>query len=285
MAQHEVDAVTGTETTGHEWDGIRELNTPLPKWWLYVFYATILFSVVYTILFPAWPWLSGYTGGILGYSSRAEAMEELAEQRQARAVWLDRFEQARVEEIAEDPELLRYAMAGGDVVFADNCAPCHGSGGAGRPGYPVLADDQWLWGGTLDAIEYTLIHGIRSGRPEERFSLMPAFGIDGILAREEIAAVAAHVLSLSGRGEGSEQGQQIFVEQCAACHGEDGTGIIELGAPDLTDDIWLYGGTEEEIVAQITNPRHGVMPAWSGRLGDAEIKQVTIYVHSLGGGQ
>lgn len=285
MAQKEVDTITGTETTGHEWDGIKELNTPLPKWWLYVFYATILFSVVYMVLYPAVPSLSGYTRGLLNYSTRGELVQDLAEVRQARSTWLDRFEASTVDEIEQDPELLRYAMAGGHVIYADNCAPCHGAGGAGRPGYPVLADDVWLWGGSLDAIHQTLLYGIRSGHEETRVSDMPAFGKDGLLPREEIGAVADHVLALAGQGQANVQGAQIFAEQCAACHGEDGTGNPELGAPNLTTGIWLYGGSRQEIIAQVSNPKHGVMPAWSGRLSDAEIKQLTVYVHALGGGQ
>lgn len=285
MAEKEVDTITGTETTGHEWDGIKELNTPLPKWWLYVFYATIVFSVIYMVFYPAVPSLSGYTRGLLNYSTREQLVQDLAEVRQARSTWLDRFEASTVEEIEQDPELLRYAMAGGHVIFADNCAPCHGAGGAGRPGYPVLADDVWLWGGSLDAIHQTLLYGIRSGHDETRVSDMPAFGKDGLLQREEIGAVTDHVLALAGQGEANTQGAQIFEEQCAACHGEDGTGNPELGAPNLTTGIWLYGGSRQDIIAQVSNPRHGVMPAWSGRLSDAEIKQLTVYVHSLGGGQ
>lgn len=285
MAEKEVDTITGTETTGHEWDGIKELNTPLPKWWLYVFYATIVFSVIYMVFYPAVPSLSGYTRGLLNYSTREQLVQDLAEVRQARSTWLDRFEASTVEEIEQDPELLRYAMAGGHVIFADNCAPCHGAGGAGRPGYPVLADDVWLWGGSLDAIHQTLLYGIRSGHDETRVSDMPAFGKDGLLQREEIGAVTDHVLALAGQGEANAQGAQIFEEQCAACHGEDGTGNPELGAPNLTTGIWLYGGSRQDIIAQVSNPRHGVMPAWSGRLSDAEIKQLTVYVHSLGGGQ
>jgi cytochrome c oxidase cbb3-type subunit 3 len=285
MAQKDVDTVTGTETTGHEWDGIRELNTPLPKWWLYVFYATIVFSFVYMVLYPAVPSLSGYTRGVLNYSTREQLVQDLAEVRQARAAWLDRIEANALDEIEQDPELLRYAMAGGHVIYADNCAPCHGAGGAGRRGYPVLADDVWLWGGSLDAIHQTLLYGIRSGNEQERLSVMPAFGTDGLLRRDEIGAVADHVLMLSGQGEGNAEGLRIFEEQCAACHGADGTGSVELGAPNLTTGIWLYGGTRQDIIAQVSNPKHGVMPAWTGRLGDAEIKQLTIYVHALGGGQ
>jgi cytochrome c oxidase cbb3-type subunit III len=285
MAQKDIDEVTGTETTGHEWDGIRELNTPLPKWWLYVFYATILFAAVYMVLYPAVPSLSGYTPGLLNYSTREQLVRDLADVRQARSTWLDRFEASTVTDIEQDPELLRYAMAGGHVIYADNCGPCHGAGGAGRPGYPVLADDVWLWGGSLDAIHQTLLYGIRSGNEQGRFSVMPAFGTDGILQRDEIRAVADHVLMLAGQGDANDEGARIFEEQCAACHSSDGTGNAELGAPNLTTGIWLYGGSRQEIIAQISNPRHGVMPPWIDRLGDAEIKQLTIYVHSLGGGQ
>lgn len=285
MAEKNVDSLTGTETTGHEWDGIKELNTPLPKWWLWTFYATIIWSVGYYILYPAWPWLSGYTMGVLGYSSRAQFEETMAAVDEGRSGWIDKFQQLEIAQIADDPELLQFAMAGGRVIFADNCAPCHGSGGAGAPTYPVLVDDDWLWGGTLDEIHATVRYGVRNEHDEARYSEMPAFGTDEILEAEEISAVAEYVLSLSGKAPANEDGKILFEEQCVACHGEDAKGINELGAPNLTDQIWLYGGTKDDVVAQIAKPRHGVMPAMSERLDDAEVKQVTIYVHSLGGGQ
>jgi cytochrome c oxidase cbb3-type subunit 3 len=285
MAAKDIDALTGTETTGHEWDGLKELNTPLPKWWLYVFYATILFSVGYTIAFPAWPSLSGYTRGVLGYSSRESLRNDLAALRAERAVWLDRFETASVDDIAADPELQRFAMAGGRAIFADNCAPCHGAGGAGARGYPILADDDWIWGGTRGDIHQTIVYGIRNGHDEARIAEMPAYGADGILERADIAAVAEHVLSLSGAAPANTRGAEIFAENCVACHGEDGKGMPEQGGPNLTDGIWLYGGGREAVIAQITKPRLGVMPVWQGRLDPASIKQVAIYVHSLGGGQ
>ena len=288
----EKDSVTGTETTGHEWDGIKELNTPLPKWWLYIFYATIAWSVVYMIWMPSVPWINGYFGGLSEYSQRAEVEESLAAARERQSVFLDRMADLTPQEIADDPELLTVALAGGEAAYADNCAPCHGLGGAGNPGgYPVLADDAWLWGGTMDAITYTINHGIRNDQDADaRLSVMPTYGGQfGILSRDEIHAVADYVLSLSGH-EGAEedvlaQGAEIFTAHCVACHGENAAGLYEFGAPNLTDAIWLYGGERAEVIAQIANPRLGVMPPWQPRLDETTIDMLTVYVHSLGGGQ
>jgi cytochrome c oxidase cbb3-type subunit 3 len=285
MADRETDVLTGTETTGHEWDGIRELNTPLPKWWLYTFYATIVWAFGYFVLYPAWPSFSGFTKGVLGYSSRAEIAETMNQVEAGRAAWAEKFAATPVEEIVVDRELLDFAMAGGKTIFADNCQPCHGAAGSGAPSYPVLADDDWLWGGAIEAIYATVQHGVRSGAADTRVSEMPRFGADGVLTPAEIATVADYVLSLSGAGTANQAGATLFVDNCAACHGEDGRGMAELGAPNLTDGIWLYGGSKKAVVAQVTAPRHGMMPAWSGRLNDVSIKQVSIYVHSLGGGQ
>lgn len=288
-AKVERDAVTGTETTGHEWDGIKELNTPLPRWWLYVFYATIVWSIGYWIVYPAWPGFSDYTKGLLGYSTRAEFEDRMAAAQSVHQPFIDRIAAMSVEEVAADPELLRYAMAGGRAVFGENCAACHGAGGQGAPAFPVLADDDWLWGGDLASIHQTVLYGVRSGHDEARFSEMPKFGADAILEPAQIADVAQYVLSLGGRAgdaAAAERGAEVFAEQCAVCHGESGEGLPEMGAPRLSDEIWLYGdGSAESIAAQIGNPRQGVMPAWSGRLNDTAIKMATIYVHSLGGGQ
>ncbi|MGB0682696.1 MAG: cytochrome-c oxidase, cbb3-type subunit III [Magnetovibrionaceae bacterium] len=285
MANVEKDALTGTDTTGHAWDGIQELNTPLPKWWLYTFYVTIVWALAYTVVYPSWPTLSSYWGGIAGFSSRAQLGEELAAVKEAKSAWLGKFEQGEITAIAQDPELLNYAMAGGKAIFNENCAPCHGAGGQGQGIFPVLADDAWIWGGTLEDIQTTVTYGIRNSNDDSRTSDMPAFGTDEILEPAQIAAVADYVLSLSSGSPAAGEGAVVFEENCAACHMEDGTGSPDLGAPNLTDSIWLYGSDKEAITAQITSPQHGAMPAWVGRLDPVSIKQVSIYVHSLGGGQ
>ncbi|MEX0760353.1 MAG: cytochrome-c oxidase, cbb3-type subunit III [Tistlia sp.] len=285
----EKDAVTGTETTGHEWDGIKELNTPLPKWWLWVLYATIAWSLVYYVFYPAIPYVTGATNGLLGWSSREQIREQLAEAEAARADYLDGLREVELAAIPDDARLFEFARRGGQAVFNENCAQCHGVGGAGNPGgFPVLADDVWLWGGTLDAISTTVQHGIRwNDDPDTRISEMPAFG--EMLAREEVGQVADYVLSLSGGGEGTEAdleaGASLFLDNCAACHGEQGEGVQDLGAPRLNDAVWLYGGTRAEVIDQVARPKHGVMPAWSGRLDENTIKMLSIYVHSLGGGE
>jgi cytochrome c oxidase cbb3-type subunit 3 len=282
------DELTGKATTGHVWDGIQELNNPLPRWWLNVLYACIAFAVLWWVLYPAIPSLSGYTKGVLGYNSHRVYAEQAAAAAEAQKVWLDRMSASTGEQINGDAELLNYAMSGGKAVFNENCAACHAPGGAGRTAYPVLADDDWLWGGSLAQIEQTIRHGIRTADDETRMNIMPNFGTDNVLTGEQIADVAAYVVSLAGGkadGTAAAKGQPIFAQNCVACHGEQAKGNLELGAPNLTDAIWLYGGLPKQIVAQITKPHHGVMPAWQGRLTDAQIKMLAVYVHALGGGQ
>jgi cytochrome c oxidase cbb3-type subunit III len=284
----EKDLVTGTQTTGHEWDGIKELDTPLPKWWIYVFYATIAWALAYYVLYPAWPSLSSHTSGIIGFSSRSEIREQLAEQAKQRAPFLDRLRAEPLDRIESQADLLNFAIAGGRATFLENCAPCHGSGGAGAKSFPSLADDDWLWGGSREAILQTVTHGIRNADADSRQSQMPRFGTDGVLKKNEINDVAEYVLSLSSTGTdkaAAERGKPIFAENCAACHGEKGEGNQEVGAPNLSDKIWLYGGRKADVVETITNARAGSMPSWSGRLDEATIKMLTIYVHSLGGGK
>ncbi len=286
--KREVDQISGIETTGHEWDGIKELNNPLPRWWLWTFYASCLWALAYWVVMPAWPLVNSFTTGVIGYSSRAKLEDTMQAARAAQAQYLDRIEQASLEEITNDRELLDFAIAGGGSAFAVNCSQCHGLGAAGFTGYPNLNDDDWIWGGSLEAISQTIHFGVRSDHDETRFNQMPAFGTDQILERDQINDVAEYVLSLSNSATDAEaagRGESIFAEQCSACHGEDGTGIQELGAPNLTDAIWLYGGSKADVVATVTHSRAGMMPAWTNRLDETTIKQLAVYVHSLGGGQ
>ena len=286
----DIDKFSGVETTGHEWDGIKELNTPLPRWWLWVFYACIAWAVVYWILFPAWPLASTYTKGVLGYSQRAAVMESIDQTRASQASLNEAIEKASLADIKAKPELLTFALAGGKAAFGNNCAPCHGRGAQGASGYPNLNDDKWLWGGTLDQIQQTIMYGIRSGNDKARVSQMPKFGEDKLLTPEQINDAAEYVLSLSKQphdAAAAERGNAVFHGDggCAACHGEEGKGNQEFGAPNLTDNIWLYGGTKAAIQHQIETGHGGVMPAWADRLDPATIKKLAVYVHSLGGGQ
>jgi cytochrome c oxidase cbb3-type subunit 3 len=284
----EKDEISGTETTGHEWDGIKELNTPLPKWWLYTFYATVAWALVYFVLYPAIPTLGSHTAGTLGYSSRAEVAANLEELRVQRAPFMNRIAAAPLEEIRNTPELLNFAIAGGRMVFAENCAPCHGPGGSGRRGFPNLADDVWLWGGTLADIHQTISHGVRNADDQSRVSQMPRFGVDGVLTAAQIADVAEFVLSLGNRAEDQARvarGAAIFAENCVACHGERGEGNPQFGAPALNSAVWLYGGDRATIIESITTARAGSMPSWSSRLDAGTIKMLAVYVHALGGGR
>jgi len=285
MAAPERDEVTGTETTKHEWDGITELDTPLPRWWLWTFYITIVWGVAYTIAYPAWPLIDEATKGVLGYSSRAEVAEAIAEHAESNRDLDMRIASADWEEISSDANLDQYAQAGGAAVFRAHCSQCHGAGGAGAEGYPNLIDNAWLWGGDRDAIATTVRHGIRwEADDETRFgAAMPAFGRGELLEPDQIQVLADYVLSYSGRAETTEEGEQLFIDNCASCHGEDGNGMEALGAPNLTDAIWLYGGDREDIVYGLINGRAGVMPAWNTRLSEAQIKQVAHYVYTLGG--
>jgi cytochrome c oxidase cbb3-type subunit 3 len=284
------EAATEPETTGHEWDGIHELNKPLPKWWLWTFYATIVWAIGYWLLMPAWPLVSSYTKGLLGYSQRERVAEQLEVAKAAQAVYRQQIAKTDLDAIAAKPDLLGFALAGGEAAFGDNCAPCHGRGAQGGFGYPNLRDDDWLWGGTLAAIHQTITHGVRANDPETRSpgAQMPAFGKMGVLQEPQIADVAEYVLSLSDRSddkEAAERGSKIFASTCAPCHGPQGKGNQAIGAPNLTDELWLYGGDKTTIMNTIRGGRGGVMPAWGGRLDPETIKELAIYVHSLGGGQ
>jgi cytochrome c oxidase cbb3-type subunit III len=289
MVSPRIDKETRATTTGHEWDGIEELNKPLPKWWLWTFYACIIWSIGYWLLMPSWPLVSGYSKGYLGYSSRESVDAQLGEAKAAKARFREKIAASDLQAITDDPELLQFALAGGEAAFGDNCAPCHGRGAQGSPGYPNLRDDSWLWGdGSLAAIHQTIMHGIRANDPKTRMNQMPAFGKSGVLTEAQIGDVAEYALSLSGRAtdqDAAGRGSKIFAATCVACHGKDGKGNPEMGAPNLTDELWFYGGDKATIMQTLRNGRGGVMPAWGGRLDPETIKELAIYVHSLGGGR
>lgn len=287
MSDKHIDDVSGVETTGHEWDGIRELNNPMPRWWVWTFYATILWAIGYTIAFPAWPLISGSTQGLLGWHSRADFVADSEDAKAAQNIYLEKIASSSLDDIKADSQLMQFATAGGAAAFKINCIQCHGSGAEGGNGYPNLNDDDWLWGGTVNDIHTTITHGIRFNEDADtRISEMPAFG--EVLKSNEIREVAAYVVSLTGTARDAsmvEPGAQIFADNCASCHGEDAKGNRDMGAPNLADAIWLKTHGEDQIVAQIRMPKHGVMPAWGERLGDTTVKQLTLFVHSLGGGE
>ena len=284
-----IDEKTGTETVGHEWDGIEELNTPLPRWWVWTFYATIVWAILYTIMFPAWPMLSRATAGILGWSSRGQLEQQLAAEQARRAPIIRAIAATPVEQLPNNPQLMQAAIEGGRAAFRQNCVACHGSGATGSKGYPNLNDDDWLWGGDLKTIQYTITHGIRNpDHPQTRMSQMPAFGRDGLLQPAQIDDLVAYVRTISRQRRAdaaAQRGAALFGQNCAACHGADGKGNRQFGAPNLTDSIWLYGGDEETIRQTITDARYGVMPRWGEKLDPTTIKMLTAYVHSLGGGE
>jgi len=286
--KNQIDEVTGVEMTDHEWDGIRELDMPLPRWWLWTFYITIVWAIGYWVAMPSWPLIDDYARGLLGYSQRATVAEEIATAKAGQAQYLDRIAASDLATIANTNDLRNFSLAGGRSAFAVNCVQCHGSGGAGGPGYPNLNDDAWLWGGTLEAIHTTLQHGIRAADPDTRLNDMPAFVRDGLIDRAQAADVVEYVLQISGQehdGAAATRGEAVFAEQCVACHGPQARGQQDLGAPNLTDAIWLYGGDRATLLRTIAAGRKGVMPAWQGILDPNTLKMLTVYVHSLGGGE
>ncbi len=285
-----IDAPTGTGFVGHEWDGIEELDTPMPRWWVWTFVATIIWSLGFIVLYPALPLVNGATTGVLGWSSRGELANDMAREAARRAPITAAIAAQPIAAVAANPRLRTAAIAGGASAYQVHCIQCHGTGAAGVAGvYPSLIDDDWLWGGDLASIEFTLQHGIRNpDHGETRFSIMPNFGRDGILTKAEIQDVVSHVRTISGQEPASAaaaRGAGLFANNCAACHGAAGQGLREFGAPNLTDRIWMYGGSRAELTAMLNVARAGVMPRFGGRLDDATIKKLAIYIHSKGGGE
>ena len=285
----EIDEYSGVETTGHSWDGIKELNNPLPRWWLITWYISIIYSVIYMIFMPSWPGINGYLKGTRNHSERQNVDLAMASLETERGSLLQRLlNVSSIDEIENDPDLLTFAMTAGDSMFGDNCATCHAAGGQGTTGYPNLIDDDWLWGGSLEQIQTTLHFGIRSTHPDTRNNLMQAYGSEGILNGDQISDLVEYVVSLSGReanADAIKRAAPLFAQNCTSCHGADGSGIQAMGAPNLRDAIWLYGGNRVAIQNTIYNGRNGVMPAWTDRLSDEQIVALAVYVHSLGGGE
>lgn len=276
-------------TTGHVWDGIEEFDNPMPRWWLWTFYATIIWGIGYVIAYPAWPMINGATAGVLGWSTRANVAAEIQAVDEANAPINAKLEAADLTAIAGDAELGPYAISAGSAVFKTWCAQCHGSGAAGAKGYPNLLDDDWLWGGSMEDIHISVTHGIRNEDSDEaRYSEMPAFGRDELLEEGQIDEVVNFVMSLSGEPQDASKvaaGAVVYEENCASCHAEDGTGDRSQGAPNLADALWLYGGDYNTLTETVNNSRYGVMPAWNTRLTEAQIRAVSAYVHQLGGGE
>jgi len=285
----EKDDVTGVDTTGHEWDGIKELDNPLPRWWLWIFYACILWSIGYWILMPAWPGLHDYTHGLLHNSARSQVAQDLKGLQALRGAAGARLRTASLEQIEADPKLQSIALEEGQSIFGDNCATCHGQGGTGGKGYPNLRDDAWLWGGSLEDIAHTIQVGVRSGDPNQRFSMMPAFGKSAILTAPQVEDLTEYVVALSHRNADQAsvaRAAPVFAANCVVCHGPQGLGNAQFGAPNLTDADWLYGSDRTSIHDQIWNGRGGVMPAWGRRFDSAAIKALAVYIHvKSGGGQ
>ncbi|MCG8503359.1 MAG: cytochrome-c oxidase, cbb3-type subunit III [Sphingomonadales bacterium] len=279
--------------TGHEWDGIEEYTNPLPKWWVYTFYATIIWSVAYMVVMPAVPFTLAegwtYTKGVLGYSQRDIVAKDVEDAKAQFAGLREQIAGLTLDEIRQNRELHDFALASGEAAFGDNCAGCHGLGAQGFTGFPNLNDDDWLWGGTLGDIEQTIRHGVRwIDDFDTRYSEMPAYLRDGMLTEEQIADVTHYVLKISGQdyeAAAALRGSETFLQECSVCHMESGAGDPLQGAPNLTDPIWLYGSDEASIRQTIAYSRFGVMPAWAGRLDQAVIKELALYVHALGGGE
>lgn len=290
MIEKEKDEISGAETTGHEWDGIKELNKPSPRWWVVVFVLVVVWAFGYWFFFPSWPVPGGNLQGFLGWTQYKQLAEEQRQIATLQQKYTDKIHNSTLEEIQNDKDLYAFAKDAGAAAFRQNCTACHGLNAQGSKGYPNLNDNDWLWGGRLKDIYKTISVGIRSTDPDTRSSEMPAFGRDGILKSRQIEDVAEYVLALHQGNNvkitsAYKRGQAIFATNCAICHGKNGDGSRMLGAPKLNDDIWLYGGDRETLINVINNPPNGVMPAWKERLGDDTIKELTIYVHSLGGGE
>jgi cytochrome c oxidase cbb3-type subunit III len=283
-------------TTGHVWDGIEELNNPLPRWWVWVLYLTIVWALAYTVMYPAWPMISHATQGLWGGNPRSAVEVEIAKWDAANAEIKAKLVAADINAIPADPALSDFAVKAGKAVFNTYCVQCHMREGQGNSvkGYPTLSDNDWLFGGSMEAIALTVTHGVRNATDPDARNVglvMPAWETDAApvkLTGEEIGQVVEYVLQISGQehdAAAATAGAQLFTDNCVACHGEKAEGNRDMGSPTLTDAIWMYGGSREALTQTIAKGRGGVMPAWTGRLSEDQIRAVATYVHALGGGE
>ena len=289
MEVKERDPVSGRETTGHEWNGIKELDTPVPRGVLMFLIVTHIWAIGWWFFVPAWPLGTTYTKGFLGVDQKQTVEAQLVEAQRDRSDWTRRLETEDYNAILADEALMQTVRSTGRQLFGDNCAACHGRDGKGRANYPDLTDDDWLWGGGPELIEKTMRVGINTQHPETRIGQMPAFGRDEMLDRDQVRSVAAYVYSLSHPDYSTpenvdriEAGREVFLTTCASCHGEDAKGNRDVGAPNLTDAYWVYGGDLDTIIASVHGGRQGHMPTWDERLTTAEIRTLALYVHDLG---
>lgn len=292
MAEVERDPLTGRETTGHEWNGIKELDTPVPRGVLMFLVVTHVWAIFWWFMVPAWPLGVTYTKGLLGIDQQTTVEARIFEGQQQRSAWTTQLEDEPYDAILADEALMTTVRHTGRQLFGDNCAACHGRDGRGRANYPDLTDDDWLWGGGPELIEQTMRVGINTAHPESRVAQMPAFGRDEMLDREQVRSVAAYVYSLTHADYSTPEnvdridaGREVFATTCAACHGEGAQGDVEVGAPNLTDASWVYGGDLDTIIASVHGGRQGHMPTWDERLTTAEIRTLAVYVHDLGTAQ
>ena len=277
------DSINIPSTTGHKWDGnIEEYNTPAPRWWLIVWIITIIWSFGYFLFFPTLP--NEDLEKSNKWTSRSQLQKQLNIATKKQEKYITAIKNLSLTQIQHNPEIFKFAITGGKSLFKENCAACHGTGAQGGNGFPNLNDDDWLWGGSLADIYQTIKYGIRNEHEKSRKNNMPKFGLDEILTIQEIEDVTNYILSINHKSKNSN-GKKIFQNQCAVCHGKNAKGNHELGSPNLTDAIWLYGKEKEDIIKTIYYSRNGAMPYWKGRLSDEKIKQLVIYVHSLGGGE
>jgi cytochrome c oxidase cbb3-type subunit III len=284
LEQPDRDGYTGYLTTGHEWSGLKELNTPVPRVLYFFLTITFLFSVGYWALMPAWPLGVTYTKGLLGIDQRKIVAASLQAAASERSVWTEKIRTEDFSAIQSDPQLMEIVRDTGHSLFGNNCVACHGLDAKGGPGFPNLTTSSWLWGGKPEDIFNTIRVGVNSAHPDTHVSQMPAFGRDQILPRADILKVASFVYSLSNPNpkefdpKSVEAGKAIFAANCVACHGEDAKGNPELGAPNLTDQFWIYGGDFDTIDTTVWGGRQGHMPTWESRLSELDRKILTLYL-------